>query len=138
MRLRIVLDTNSIVAAYWNRRSASARIIEACIAGEFQACYTSDVEAEVWRIIQNIKASEEYVAVMKSFFGRAERVEPWAEVDIRAEDPDDQKFLICAASADANYLITSDDHLLKIKSIGRTRILKPGVFWQIVHGESQS
>ena len=128
MKLRIVLDTNLFVAAYWNRHSASARIIAACIDGSLQAYYTADVERELWLIMGNIRARNEYRATVSNFIGRAQQVSPWAEVDVRAEDPDDQKFLVCAASADADYLISSDDHLLKLKHVGRTQIVKPGTF----------
>ncbi|MCL5103130.1 MAG: putative toxin-antitoxin system toxin component, PIN family [Armatimonadetes bacterium] len=129
-----MLDTNLFVAAYWNRHSASAKIISACLAGDIQAYYTADVERELWIIMRNIRARDEYKATVSNFIGRAEQVSPWAEVDVRSDDPEDQKFLICAASADADYLITSDDHLLKLGHVDRTRIVRPGVFWREVAG----
>lgn len=130
MEPRVVLDTNLFVAAYWNRQSASARIISACLEGRVRAYYTSEVEHELWVVIRNIRAREEYAAVVSNFIGRAERVVPWAEVEVRTEDPEDQKFLVCAASADADYLITSDEHLLRVGSVGRAKIVKPGEFWR--------
>lgn len=134
MKQRVVLDTNLFIAAYWNKRSASARIITACTAGEFQACYTPEVENELWVVLRTIRVREEYIAEVSNFLGRAKRVDPWAKVDVQSEDPADQKFLVCAASADADYLITSDEHLLKIKTVGRTKIVKPGEFWRTVKG----
>jgi putative PIN family toxin of toxin-antitoxin system len=132
MRLKVVLDTNLFVAAYWNRHSASAKTIDACLAGEFQAYYTPEVEKELWIVIRTIRVREEYAAVVSNFLARAKPVAPWAEVDVRSEDPADQKFLVCAASADADYLITSDDHLLSLRNVGRTVIIKPGQFWREV------
>lgn len=40
------------------------------------------------------------------------------------------KFLVCAVSADADYLISSDDHLLALGTGGRTEIMNPGAFWR--------
>jgi putative PIN family toxin of toxin-antitoxin system len=129
MELRVVLDTNLFVAAYWNKQSASARIIAACLAGDLQACSTPEIERELWIVIRNIRAREEFAATVSNLIGRAERISPWAEVDVHTDDPEDQKFLVCAASADADYLITSDDHLLRLRTVGRTKIVKPGEFW---------
>jgi putative PIN family toxin of toxin-antitoxin system len=130
MELKVVLDTNLFVAAYWNKESASARIIAACLAGDLQACATPEIERELWIVIRSIRAREEYAATISNFIGRAERISPWAEVEARTEDPEDQKFLVCAASADADYLVTSDDHLLRLRAVGRTKIVKPGEFWR--------
>jgi predicted nucleic acid-binding protein len=44
--LRVVLDTNLFIATYWNRSTASARIIKACIDGELQAYYTPEMNRE--------------------------------------------------------------------------------------------
>lgn len=129
MKLRVVLDTNLFVAAYWNRRSASAKIIAACLAGELQACCTPEVERELWIIMRNIRAREEFMATVSNFIGRAERVDPHARVEVRTEDPEDQKFLVAAASADADYLISNDDHLLRLGRVVKTEIIKPGDFW---------
>jgi putative PIN family toxin of toxin-antitoxin system len=129
-KIKVVLDTNLFVAAYWNRHSASAKIINACLEGELQAYYTPEVERELWVVIRNIRAREEFAAIVSNFIGRAERVAPWAQVDVCTEDPEDQKFLVCAASADADYLITSDDHLLRLRTVGRMEIMKPGEFWR--------
>lgn len=129
-KIRVVLDTNLFVAAFWNKRSASWKIILACLAGELQAYYTPEVERELWIIMRNIRANDDYKAIVSNFIGRAELVSPWVQVEERTEDPNDQKFLICAASADADYLISSDDHLLTLGTVGRTEIMKPGVFWR--------
>lgn len=131
-KLRVVLDTNLFVAAYWNRHSASARIIEACLEGQLQAVYTPSIEKELWTIMRAIRVREEFTAIVSNFIGRAELVSPWAQVDVRTEDPDDQKFLVCAVSADADYLISSDAHLLTLRTIGKTEIIKPGEFWRDV------
>jgi len=44
------------------------------------------------------------------------------------EDREDARFLACALAADADYLITSDNHLLRVGNFGRTSIVKPSVF----------
>jgi uncharacterized protein len=132
---RVVLDTNLFVAAYWNRRSASAEIIAASQAGEVNPVYTPEIEQELWRIMDNIGARAEFRAMVSNTLGRSEQVDPWTEVDVRTDDPEDQKFLVCAVSADADYIITSDDHLLRLGAIGRTLIVRPVEFRRQVLGK---
>jgi uncharacterized protein len=128
--MKLVLDTNLFVAAYWNRGSASAKIIDACLRGEFQAVYTPDMEHELWIIMRAIHAREEYAAGVSNFLARAQKVQPWASVQVQSEDPDDQKFLVCAVSAGADYIVTSDIHLLKLEKVDGTEIIKPGELWR--------
>ncbi|HOK53335.1 MAG TPA: putative toxin-antitoxin system toxin component, PIN family [Armatimonadota bacterium] len=128
--IKVVLDTNLFVAAYWNRRSASSKIIDACLKGNLQAYYTRQIEKELWLIMRNIRAKEEFTAKVTNFIGRAELVENVTRLEALTEDPDDQKFLECAVTIGADYLITSDDHLLRLRSVEGTEIIKPGNFWR--------
>jgi len=44
------------------------------------------------------------------------------------EDPSDDKFIRCAQAAKARIIISGDQHLLKLKSYGKIRILTPAQF----------
>ena len=44
------------------------------------------------------------------------------------EDPSDDKFIRCAQAAKARIIISEDQHLLKLKSYGKIRILTPAQF----------
>jgi len=122
----VVLDTNLFVAAYWNARCASAWIIEMCLSGEAEALCTADIARELRYVIRTIRARGDYAARVENFIRSARMVEPVA-VPERAPDPDDQKFLECAA-AGADWLVTSDEHLLGIRGAGRAVIVKPASF----------
>ena len=125
-RVRVILDTNVFVAAYWARGSASSRLLQACIDGAIRAVYTEPVKREVVKILRQIRLPETYFHYLKDFWGKAELVEA-ARVDETAiDDPDDRKFLEAAAGAEADFLATNDDHLLSVGYVGRTEILSPG------------
>jgi len=91
--IRIVLDTNVFVAAYWAEASASARLIQACIDGFVQALYTPETRSEIEYVLKQIKVSEEYLDYMRAFWASALEVSGVDEVGVTAADPDDQKFL---------------------------------------------
>jgi len=131
-RWKLVLDTNLLVAAFWNRRSASARILEGALEGEFAVFYTPRMRAELDLVLRNIRATQPYRERVDSFFDRAVRLEG-RPAPVYTEDAEDQKFLECAAAADADYLITSDEHLLRLKSVGNTAIVTPTRFLRETH-----
>lgn len=49
---------------------------------------------------------------------------------IVAEDPSDDKFIRCAQSGRARVIISGDQHLLRLKSYGKIRIVTPARFLQ--------
>ena len=52
------------------------------------------------------------------------------------DDPDDDKILECAVSADCDFIISGDKHLLKLKSYKTIKILNPADFLFILRDES--
>jgi hypothetical protein len=50
------------------------------------------------------------------------------KVDKIKEDPEDNKFLSCGLEGNANYIVTGDRHLLKIKSFHNVQIITPKKF----------
>jgi putative PIN family toxin of toxin-antitoxin system len=51
-----------------------------------------------------------------------------ASITKESRDRKDNKFLVCASEAQANYLITSDEDLLALKIYEKTRIIPPQKF----------
>ena len=52
-------------------------------------------------------------------------VEPKVKLDIAKEDPKDNIILECAKEGSVNFIITNDNHLLKLKEFEGIKILKP-------------
>jgi predicted nucleic acid-binding protein len=42
-----------------------------------------------------------------------------------SEDPDDDKFLTCAAAAKARYVVSGDRDLLDVSPFGRFEVVRP-------------
>ncbi len=55
-------------------------------------------------------------------------VEPKEKINIIKEDSDDNKFLECAVEACADYIISGDDHLLKLHQFRGIAIVSPREF----------
>ena len=125
-RVTVLLDTNVFIAAYWARSSASARLIKACIEGRVQAHYSRQVKRELVRMLRAIRIPDSYVKGLDAFWDRAKEVEAVPVDSIVVSDPDDQKFVEAAAAGGTDFLVTNDEHLLRVGYVGRTEILKPG------------
>lgn len=127
----MVLDTNVFIAAYFNRGSASARIIDLCFVGEHQLIFSPRLRGETEAILKNVKADSEFMNRLKKLFAGGREVRPKKEVFAVREDPDDNKFLECALEGKADYIITSDRHLLELGEFAQTKISKPTWFLRI-------
>lgn len=54
------------------------------------------------------------------------------KLEIIKDDPDDDKFIEAAVTGKADYLVTQDNHLLKIKKFREINILTPQEFLSIL------
>ncbi len=127
----MVLDTNVFIAAYFNRKSASARIIDLCLENKHKLIFSPRLRKEVRLILKNVRAEREFREKIRSLFVNASKVKPTKKVFTVKEDPEDNKFLECAFEGEADYLITSDRHLLELGEFAQTKICKPTQFLKL-------
>lgn len=66
-------------------------------------------------------------AFLTAIMAQVLRVEPAADVRL-CSDPDDDMFLAVALAGGADLLLTEDKALLALRTVGRTRILRPIAF----------
>lgn len=57
-------------------------------------------------------------------------VETEVKVEMIKDDPSDNKFLECAITVEADYIISRDPHILKIKEFEGIKIKSPEVFME--------
>jgi uncharacterized protein len=107
----VVVDTNVFVAAGFNRRSASARIIEGVREGRFRLIWNQPTRRETEAILRRIPRLD-WHTVADLFVPEGEftgPVEPDAFTAIA--DEDDRKFAALSAAANAP-LVTNDKLVL--------------------------
>jgi hypothetical protein len=129
--MRIVLDTNVFIAARFNPKSSSAKIIDLCIKKKYEPIFTSYLRKETELILENVKAGKKFRQKVRRLFKSALWVRPTRKISVIKEDPDDNKFLECAFKGRADYLITSDRHLLELGEFAGTKIRKPAHFLKL-------
>jgi uncharacterized protein len=133
----VVLDTNVFVAAGFNPRSASAKIVEAVKQGQVLMVWNDETRREVERILQQIPPLRTYG--VSDLFGPVGRytAQTHPERFAHVPDPDDRKFAALAHAACA-VLISNDDHLLRFTDREGLIVLTPGAFWRRRQGADPS
>jgi putative PIN family toxin of toxin-antitoxin system len=127
-KIRVVLDTNVLVAAHFNPGSASNRILELCQRKELVLVLTSHILKEFSLILRNISARKSFQKRVDKIISQAILIKKAPRVNVVTEDPEDNKFLSCALAGKADYIITSDRHLLVLRKFRGTKIVKPVQF----------
>lgn len=108
--------------------------MRACLDGRVRLSYTEQIRKEIFLILRNIKAPDLYKERVNSILDRGIRLTRTAgsRLSVIREDPEDDKFLECARLAQAEYLITNDDHLLRLGRFDGTIIIKPSEFRRLL------
>lgn len=125
--MKVVLDTNLFVAAYWNKNSSSNEILELAKAGKFGVVWSKDTREETQFILGKIKAQGKFLRLIDSIFKEDSKVYPAEKVSI-LKDYADNRLLEAAKIGNADYLVTADRDVLYLKIFGKTKIIKPSGF----------
>ena len=121
----LVLDTNVFVAAGFNPRSNSARILERVRDGTWAAVWNRATRRETEAVLARIPPLAHLAAEETAFRPEAEfTAETHPERFGAVEDPDDRKFAALAAATGA-VLVTNDDHLLSQRAAIGVEVLTP-------------
>ena len=123
---RVVLDTNVLIAAARAPRSASRKIVAACLDGRVEAVVSEGSRKEYDLIIDQALSGVAYVEQIRKFIDACLPVEPLSVPRVVQEDPEDDKLVALAIAAHADVLVTSDDHLASLGEVdGSSPILSP-------------
>ena len=113
--MRIVIDTNLIIAARFNPKSASAKILEKAEKGKLELIWSDEMYREAMRILQNVRADEKFYKRIEKILNSSHKVTQLPRLNIIHEDPSDNMFLAAALQGSADYIVSNDRHLLRLK-----------------------
>ncbi len=133
--ITVVLDTNVIVSAILSDRGPPARVLELWRREVIELVTCEEILEEVSRVLKTpriaklLKLPDHEIDQLVEFLKSGSRcVVCRFKSDIEIEDPDDRVFVECAVSARAQFIITGDQHLLKLREYNQIRIVSPGEF----------
>ena len=127
---KVVIDTNVFVSGIFFS-GPPYRILKAWHDGRIRIAVTEEILEEYCRVIEILSVKFENIDIgyiLKLLLIEAELVPSYSFNESICEDPDDDKFLACAVAARSKYIISGDNHLLKICQFLNTTIVTPRHF----------
>ena len=126
--MKIVLDTNVLIDGFKDDYSYEKKIIDAVIAGEIEAFANRQTLQENKLISGQLINNEVYKKELNDFFAQVNWVVNRRQIRV-VEDSEDNKILESAVEAKAEYLVTSDNALLRLEKHQNVKIVNPAQFW---------
>lgn len=133
---RVVLDTNVLIrAAFRKRSSLTNRIYQALKGKKFILIMSSSIMEEIEDVINRdyiLKYTKMTQAERTYFIQYIHDVSIYVSgttiIKKKSRDSKDDKFLVCAAEAQADYIVTTDKDLLELDEHEGTKIIIPQEF----------
>lgn len=125
--MRAVIDTNVFVSSFFG--GIPLKVIECWFSGRLTLCVSKPLLKEYFDVLSRFKFEDDSLlyrltsAFEKNFnllFVNNPKEELWVK-----EDPADNKFIACAIALKAEYIVSGDAHLRKMKNIGKIKIISP-------------
>jgi putative PIN family toxin of toxin-antitoxin system len=129
--MRVILDTNVILAAFAGRGLAHA-LFELCLE-KHEIIISEHILSEVQRNLQKkIKMPKDKVLMITEYLKEYCKVSDYKRLDNEAcRDIDDVKILGLSEVVKPDYIITGDKDLLVLKKFHSVPIITPREFWEI-------
>ncbi|MBI3412876.1 MAG: putative toxin-antitoxin system toxin component, PIN family [Candidatus Aenigmarchaeota archaeon] len=133
---KVVLDTNVwLSAVFWHGKPEA--VVKLAEAGSIRVLVSKQILEEIVNILHREekkfgKFLNDYdnsiESLVRYMLSIAELVDVNKAVKFVLEDPADDKILECAASVKADYIVSGDNHLLKLGSFEGVEIVTPKRF----------
>ena len=116
--MKIVLDTNCLLQSIFPK-SYHKDVWKAFVKGRYTLCVTTEILYEYREIIERRTGNAEFAeAVVELILSlpNVEYVTPYYQFNLVKADPDDNKFVDCAISSGATYIVSNDKHFDELRN----------------------
>lgn len=126
--MKVVVDTSILISGiFWGGNPR--QILQHWRDDRFQLLVTADVLDEYLRVLAKIGCEDgDLVRDWTDFISTHSHIVLKTRKTDLCRDSDDNKFLECALSADADYIVSGDHDLLVLRHIQGIEIIKPALF----------
>lgn len=117
--MKIVLDTNCLLPIVIPN-SYCWSVWQAFVSGDYTLCVSTEILLEYREILERQYESAEFAEMVLSAITNAENVEyvePAFRFNLIQADKDDNKYVDCAITAGATYIVSNDKHFDVLNSV---------------------
>jgi putative PIN family toxin of toxin-antitoxin system len=128
--MRVVLDTNVFVSGVFFS-GPPYEILEAWRDKKLELIVSPPILEEYRRVGKKLAdqfSGVDLTPILSLIAAKARVIDSEEPPDPVCDDPDDDKFIACAISGEAEYIVSGDKHLLKINGYEGISIVKPRQF----------
>ena len=125
--MKVVIDTNVFVSSFFGGNPR--RIVDYWFSGNLILCVSRPILKEYFEVLNCFQFDREdllkrlitsFEKGLNTLFVDTPKEQNWIE-----EDPDDNKFIACAISLHAEYIVSGDPHLRRAGKTGEIKIVPP-------------
>ena len=135
-RIRVVLDTNVLISALLFRKDTS-KIIDLWKRGKIIPVLSKETFDEFKVVLDYPKFSltrdEIYSIIYEEVLPFFDVIEVKSKIEGICKDSDDDKFISCAISSGAKFIVSGDKDLCNFGSYRSAKIIKPSDFLNILY-----
>ena len=134
--MKVVIDTNVLLSAVWRDRNPETVILWVLSQPDWEWLVSPEIMQEYQQVLRRPKFAFP-PATLSKWETLLERDTEPVRVDEEVDFPRDQKdakFLACAISNDADYLVTGDSDFIEAHKLVNTTILSVSLFKRLVMG----
>ena len=129
LKPKVVIDTNVFVSAHLISNGNPAKVIDYWVEGRFVLILSKPIIEEIIKVLHRKRIDIERIEKLLSLISQKTiTVTSKKEISIIKDDSDDNKFLECAVSGKADYIISGDTHLLDLGEYEGIKIVTPRRF----------
>lgn len=135
--MKVVFDTNIYISAFVIPGGNAEKAYIHAIDGDFELCASIAILTELARKLdEKFGWEKQKIAQLITSISNLAKVfktTPWLQV--LSDDPDN-RILECALKAVADFVVTGDKHLLKLRNYKNIEIIKLSTFLSMLHQPS--
>ena len=137
--LRVTADSNIYISGLMSRKGNPYEFLQLARAGKIRLAVSEAILDEVAEVLERKFGwpLEDIADARQQIEQFAQKVRPSVTLDAVKDDPDDNRILECGSAAGSDYIVSGDNHLLKLERYDSMRILNVSDFLEVAQGQER-
>ena len=142
--MRAVIDTNVLISGFISRESYPAKLVDGWVEKRFEPVVSEEIIREYREVFARDRFSalgsvEERLKLLGTLlsFEHVVLVNPQERICMVKDDPRNDIFLECAAAGECEFIISGDQHLLKLKQYKNIKVITAKEFIELLKASEE-